>query len=417
ITCSSLIQTESLFIFLMSVSCYLSFAATRRGYNTFWFMLGGITVAYAYLTRGIGITFLVIFPLAVWLVSKYDGAFRILTIQRKYFIGLTLFLVGFVIIALPYQVMLSRVYDKFLLSDQSKWHSPRVLHPERDFSPDPRYDGSLNADKSDYLINDPEFFKSDGFSGIAWTKAFLAKYLKNQVGIYYYHLRELFSPLIMILAGLGLFGGVWDRRFKTLMLLFGIWSVPFLVLQPMYYTEARYISPLIVFALVFAGRGFVVLIEWLVNTLPKYNPLHVERISAVVLFLFLTPMMIYPLTHRGPKYSYPELREAGNFLGSYFSKSDDKGVMAVLPITGYYAHAAPNLVLPKGDIDSVVPFAMSKNIKYIVLEERKVHILRPELRELLYQSAELGSVIDGLKLIFDNDDISGYKVRIFEIVD
>ena len=424
---SSLIQTESLFILLLATTAYMSYAATCRGYNTFWFMFCGICAAYAYLTKGIGITFMLVFPVAIWLVSWYDGAFKHLQVQRKFFIGLMLAVVGFVIIALPYQIMLSRVYDTCLLSDQSKWHSPRVLHPEKDFSPDPRYDGTLTDDGSEYLINTPDYFKSEPVGIITWCKAFIGKYLKNQIGIYYYHLRELFSPLILFLIAIGLFGAVWDGQFKKLMLLFGIWSVPFLLLQPLYYTEARYIAPIAVFLLVLAGRGAVVVLLWFQSTFAKYKPEKVELILAIALFLLMAPMMIYPLTHRGPKYSYSDLRDAGVFLRSYINNpvgdelldfdpiTGRNGVLAVSPITGYYAQTEPNLVLPRADIRSIIRFANQRYIDYIVLEERKVRLNRPELREILYADINSPVIPDELNLIYDNDDISGYKVRIFEI--
>jgi hypothetical protein len=211
------------------------------------------------------------------------------------------------------------------------------------------------------------------------------------------------------------------------MLLFCIWSVPFLLLQPLFYTEARYIAPLAVFLLVLAGRGAVVVLLWFQIAFAKYKPEKIEFALAIALFLLMTPMMIYPLTHRGPKYSYSDLRDAGVFLKSYINNpagdelldldpiTGRNGVLAVSPITGYYAQTEPNLVLPRAGIRSIIRFAKQRYIDYIVLEERKVRLSRPELREILYADINSPIIPDELNLIYDNDDISGYKVRIFEI--
>jgi 4-amino-4-deoxy-L-arabinose transferase-like glycosyltransferase len=410
---SSLVQTESLFIMLMAVAAYMSYATTRRGYNTFWFMIGGITSAYAYLTRGIGISFFLIFPLTTFLVARCDGAINHPKVKSRFGIGIAMFLIGFILIALPYMIMLYRTYDRFTLSDQSIWHSPRVWHPEVNFSADPRYDGTLKSNGSDYLINDEEFFKFKPVSDFTKLKSFVRNYLGNQVGIYYYHLRELFPPLILILIGLGLFALPWDSQFRKTALLMGMWSVPFLILQPLYYTEARYIAPIAIFLIIFAGRGAVALIEWFKNTFPKTNPLKIEWIIAVALFVLMTPSMVYPLTHKGPKYSYPDLRDAGNFLAGYARNEESFGIMDYFPISGYYAHADRNLVIPDADLEGVIWFAHTRDVKYIILAERKIPLARPRLKELLYTS----EIPYNLDLIYDNNDQSGYKVRIFKIKD
>lgn len=423
---SSLVQTESLFIMLMAVAAYMSYATTRRGYNTFWFMIGGITSAYAYLTRGIGITFFLIFPLTTFLVARCDGAISHPKVKSKFGIGIAMFLVGFILIAMPYMIMLYKTYDRFTLSDQSIWHSTRVWHPEVNFSADPRYDGTLKSNGSDYLINTDEFFKFPPVSDFTKLKSFVVNYLRNQVGIYYYHLRELFPPLILILIGLGLFALQWDSQFRKTALLMGMWSVPFLILQPLYYTEARYIAPIAIFLMIFAGRGAVALIEWFKNTFPKTNPLKIEWIIAVALFVLMTPSMVYPLTHKGPKYSYTDLRDAGNFLAGYTQNEEYVGIMDYFPIAGYYAGADRILLIPDADLDGVIWFANrndigymdgenwipnKERIGYLILAERKIPLARPKLKNLLYTD----EIPYSLTLIYDNNDESGYKVRIFMI--
>jgi 4-amino-4-deoxy-L-arabinose transferase-like glycosyltransferase len=408
---SSVVQTESLFILLLGFSSYLSYAATRRGYNTFWFTIGGIICAYAYLTRGLGITFIFIFPLSVLLLSRFNSAFKQHGVRRKTILGLMFFLFGFIIIALPYLILLNRTYGKLVLSDQSIWHNPRVMHPEVSFSNDPRYDGTLTPDNSEYLINTPEFFKIKSAPPFTWLKAFVSKYLKNQVGIYYYHLRELFPPILLILMAVGLFGRKWDSDYKRIMLLAGIWMTPFLILQPLYYTEARYISPVTIFLMIIAGKGAVNLFEWIEEQLTIKNKKKIKFAFPVLLFLIMLPMMVYPVTHRGGKYSYSELRDAGNFLGTYIHGSGGNGTLAVLPVTGYYAGTEPNLVLPDAGCDIISGFAESKSIDYIVLEERKVYPYRPQLRAALFSD----SYPDTWNLIYDNENNSGYKVRIFKL--
>jgi len=195
------------------------------------------------------------------------------------------------------------------------------------------------------------------------------------------------------------------------MIIFGIWSIPFLVFQPFFYTEARYVAPVAIFLIIIAGRGVVDLLNWLGGMFPKADKRRVEWIYAIILFVILTPVMIYPLTHRGPKYDYPDLHKAGSFLAEYISKNGGSGILSVTPIIGYYADTKPSFVLPRTDIQGVVDFAKKKNIRFIALEERKVYRNRPELREMLYTNL----IPPGLNLIYDNRDNSGYRVRIFDI--
>jgi len=415
ISYSSLIQTESLFILLLAVNVYLSYIARKRELYSFWFIIGGISSAYAYITRGIGIIFLVIFPLSVWLMGFVEGDIKKdrTKTNLRFTVGIIGFIIGFMIIAFPYQIMLYRTYNRFVLSDQSIWHTPRVLHPEINFNADPRYDGTLTSDGTEYLINTADFYDFPKASPITKIKAFVSKYLKNQIGIYYYHLRELFSPLYLFLIALGLFASPWEPKFKNGLILFGIWSIPFLLLQPFYYTEARYIAPVTIFLLVIAGRGIVACVKWLALMMPKRDYKCIEWGFAIVLFIILTPMMIYPITHRGYKYDYIELRDAGYFLAGYIHGAGGAGVMAVTPLIGYYADISPNLVLPDADIETILKFAKAKGVDYIALDERKVYPFRPQLRALLYTDTHPPN----LELIYNNADNQGYRVRIFKIMD
>jgi hypothetical protein len=137
----------------------------------------------------------------------------------------------------------------------------------------------------------------------------------------------------------------------------------------------------------------------------------VERVLFIAVFLLFAPSMIWPVTHIEPRYQPLEAKRAGDWLKSNVPAD---GVFASTPIAGYYAGFTPNLVLPDAELDAILRLAQAKNVRYLVLEERKLPTTRPaSLTALLYLPTN--QLPDSVHWLHDITTWNGYRVRILEI--
>jgi hypothetical protein len=223
----------------------------------------------------------------------------------------------------------------------------------------------------------------------------------------------------VVLIALGLFGAAAAPRVPRAALILGLWMAPYLLVQPLMLTLARYLLPCVPLALIFAGRGVVSLQEWAIGRWLHAHPRATlgdlafrERLVFLVLFLLFLPGMIWPVTHVTPRYQNLELAQAGRWMAS---QQLEGGLFATTQVAGYYAHLEPNLVLPNSDLVSVLRLAERKQVRYLMLDERRVDPFYPdELATLLTIAPE--QLPKSLKLLHENTAFPGYKVRIFQIV-
>jgi len=433
---SGQVLTESTFIALSLLALDATLACSERP-SVGQGILLGFACAMGYLTRGIG---LLLFPLALvllwWLARQPDNGPTLseetladpvrqtqavhshqLSLMGGWAPALVAILLTWLAVVAPYWAMLSATYGHFVISDQAIWHVSGLsgtLQPKTD---DIRLEGTLNQDGTDYALNDWFHAGRPGAGGPA-LGPLVRRYAQNLVALWYYIPEELLDPLTLMLCTLGLFGnaGVPRRQRAALILLW--WMVPYLVFQPLFLTLGRYLLPVVPLVLIFAGRGLLTLQEWAAGRALLRQPkltgadlAFLERVVFIVVFLLYTPGMIWPVTHVSPRYQNLEARAAGLWLRA---QQPSGGVFASSPVAGFYAGVSPNLVLPDADLEQILRLAQRKEVRYLLLEERRLPTSRPaSLTALLYAPKE--QLPSGVRWLHDVTTWPGYRVRILEI--
>jgi len=434
---SGQVLTESSFLFWTLLALDATLVCSERpGVGSG--MLLGAACAMSYLTRGIG---LLVFPVAMallyWLARQPDAGPEIsaeasedpvklaaeveehqLAMMGGWSPAIVAILLTWLAIVAPYSAMLTATYGQFTLSDQAIWHVSGLSGALSAKSDDIRFEGTLNETGSDYALND--WVKAGRPSGPGGPDigGLVRRYAENLVGLVYYIPEEILDPLTLILIALGLFGNAGRPRRTRAALILGWWMIPYIAVQPLFLTLGRYLLPAVPLLMIFAGRGLLTLQEWTVGRWLLRKPnmtladlAFVERVLFIAVFLLFAPSMIWPVTHIDPRYQPLEARKAGEWLKNNVPES---GIFASTPIAGYYAGFSPNLVLPNAELDAILRLAQARNVRYLVLEERKLPTTRPaSLTALLYLPPN--QLPDNIHWLHDNTTWSGYRVRILEI--
>lgn len=434
---SGQVLTESSFLFWTLLALEATLVLSERpGVGAG--MLLGAACAMSYLTRGIG---LLVFPVSLallwWLARLPDAGPEIsaeasqdpvklaaeveqhqLAMQGGWAPALVALLLTWLAIVAPYSAMLTATYGQFTLSDQAIWHVSGLSGALAAKSDDIRFEGNLNEAGSDYALNDWVEAGRPSSSGGPDLGGLVRRYAENLVGLVYYIPEEILDPLTLILIAMGLFGNVGRPRRTRAALILAWWMVPYLLVQPLFLTLGRYLLPTVPLLLIFAGRGLLTLQEWSVGRVLLQKPrmtladlAFIERVMFIAVFLLFAPSMIWPVTHIEPRYQPLEAKKAGEWLKSNVPPD---GVFASTPIAGYYAGFTPNLVLPDAELDAILRLAQAKNVRYLVLEERKLPTTRPPaLTALLYVPPS--ELPDSVHWLHDITTWRGYRVRILEI--
>ena len=207
----------------------------------------------------------------------------------------------------------------------------------------------------------------------------LKRLVHDTYGAYATALPEGLDPLLLALAGLGLFGRMIagaERRRDVLLL--SLWLIlPALAVA--YQPRVRHLLPLILIGLIWAAEGARVLAERATAADPRRgNALRWGVICALVLCAQLKPNM--DLTQAAFTGEVPtEERVAGHWLKDHAPA--DGLVLERKSVVAFYA-GMHGLVPPPSSLGDVLAFAAEKNARYLIVSERRLPY-RPFLRPLL----------------------------------
>src|SRR3989344_1721893 len=390
---STVAYADSLYIFLVYAFVLFGYLATKTN-KFYYYLISGALIGLAYLTRHEGAGYLILFLIILVLYNfKKVNAIKLLSFS-------ILTIIAFLLISMPYLI--------FLHEETGKWALTAKTNVILDARKEAIY--SLDYEKINYGLNEDKTNLEiySGKSGDVsydqfFTKDFLSRYLKNFKDNLFL-LVKIFPLLIISLIGMIT---RFNRAILYLILIF-LYSI---FLYPIFFVDERYLASAIPALAIFFLFGLFDIIKLCNNKLkgfkfPLTNNSKLFIITIVcILFLFSTLFIGIFLDSKYQKLDQAtEQKVAGLWLKNY-----DPGsiVMARKPWVSFYSNGI-FVKMPFASYQDTINYACSKNVKYLVIDERYVGSLRPQLSLLLDNSTE------DMELVYDNEynkNIKIYRLR------
>lgn len=224
----------------------------------------------------------------------------------------------------------------------------------------------------------------------------------------------LTSPAILFAMWLPL-AVLGARRMTRCQNLFLAATLVPLLIFPLSVVDTRYLLPLVPAGMIWSARGLVVADEWLRRRLfpgaaRTTNGAHSRAgfiLTGSVCALWIAADLAGPFLIPRPV----EYKALGQWMREHGISGNEAGVLARKRQTAFYAGARWEW-LPFADAEGVLAYAANHNAQYVVIDERTVPALRPDLAYLLDPEAAPAS----LELVAEITE-EGKKVLLYRIMD
>ena len=397
-----------------SYLCYLlaGIALLHRGFEKEgpgWFWGSGVFFALSYLARPEGIV-----GFACGFIICLTVCFEQHVSKTRKFVLIGCFLLGFLLLALPFLVNLRIACGNWCLSPLTEAHVK-------------------TADTISTLNSKGELLRT-GSSGIsAWKEKYktfpmFAADVKANISAFANVYVSTLPLWLRLFSGLGLLAITARRRWRNVALLLILVAVT----APNYIVTISktpsYLYPVYALTLIFLVAGFNAVSTLAVQAAKKFLPaLHLTIIAAVcagVMVLAVSSVVPGFYTVADENYQAPGLvhevmvtekifKGAGEII-KYNSQANDI-IMTRWGLVGYFA-GRPVLTLPKGGVQEVIAYGRKNGARFMLIDTDSVFSRRQELRELLGPLE--GKMINpsyGIDVLSRNyfEDLGGYVVYRF----
>lgn len=403
---SSNVLSESTFLFFFLVGLIVSWAAISSN-KLIFYLLAGIIWGIAYLTRpeGLGYFILLAFIILLKFIRKRE---------LRNIVYLCLLVFGFLIVSSPYLQYLKTKTGHWKLQEKSG------LNLALGESVGRLEDWGVALDKCYFGLS--ENGKQLGYEAILEQRigifAYLSKpnklikrYIINLHLINKYVFPRLFSPIILILFGAGLFLGDSERTKKSSVLFLAF--VPYLAF-PFFIVDERYFVPFVPIILIWVARGIVEISRWSVRPMKDANikvswvpqrQFFIEGLIVIFVITSFVPFTFRPFLRNEIK---PNIyKEIGEWMKSNLPR--DAVLLCRKPWIPFYADKK-QVTLPVASFDKVLKFAHYRKADYLIVDENDN--VRPELGFLFEEKY----VSKDLKLSHKFKDSSGKKIYVYQIL-
>lgn len=327
-------------------------------------------------------------------------------------------IVAFVLVISPYIVFLYRHTGRVMVSGKL---GVTYVAGQGAVDHDPvLYDQALSRlDKSGEEII---WFSADRFQYSVWDsiqadpRGFVRRVWRNVntlEGVLF--TRQVFPFYFLIILSAGWFGQAWNKeRVVKEAFLFAI-ILPVFIFLP-FHIELRYFAPMLPIFLLWLAKGITALADWLqqtwMNLRPSATPLSrigvrfsVLACALVVLyFLVLQPLVV----RDGLAGMNPSRREAGLWLKA--NAPPDALIMSRDTEVPFYAERRW-AATPHEDYAHFIAYVRKRGANYLVVDEREVTVIRPQLRLLLNEDAPPS----GLRHVYTAYDPRGNTI-VYEVL-
>jgi 4-amino-4-deoxy-L-arabinose transferase-like glycosyltransferase len=414
---STLVMTEATYTLLLTSAVVVTWHAARsRGTTSA--LLSGLLFGLAYLTRPEALCYAPLVLAMLWAaVLVRDGPPLAIVLRKT-----VLFTLAVGVCAAPYIAFLHHQTGRWTIS-QKLGHNAQlgsthqsILRLTEDGQAttmdllygDAFQEGttpplrlSASAPTQETIVSPSEGF--DRFTRLALAlKAELQSFVP-----------QMFPPLFMAVALIGLMGQPWGARRFARELYLALFVAASLAGYALAVLEVRYLVPVLPILLGWVAKGILELESWSTRTASKLGVRFPggRRSASVAVLVLLIASRLASLTYPGRVSPWQDLPLEQRIAGLWIR---DRGpreplIMAAGPWAAYYADGR-HLYLPQETPPTVLDYARRKGIDYLIVDERS-RSRYPSLMSLL-DSRELPL---GLRVAYENRDELGYALRVFEL--
>lgn len=425
--------TESLYTLLVVGGVFTGWHALLRK-SWLWAGLAGILFGLGYLTRPEGVGFLMVFMA----ISLSVGLYQCIRQKSYGFLLMAVIgLAGFTLMASPYWLFLHRETGKWVISTKISNQQGEIYAMTKKQSETDRY-RILNDDNTqlplDQLYHIGNF--NTGQSGEkkplvrVTIPLLLRKYVKNLYKVIKEWIPKTLTSVLFILITLGLWGLPWNRKrlLRECYLLCFISFFWFGVI-PMFHATERYFLPFFPLCFIWAGKGIETLTLWLKGTLEQgiqsrkgKRKKWINALAGVLILLFVLSGAFFPelgqvINRKEWMYDYwgppGEQKQAGLWLREHAPETPI--IMSRYHTADFYAgnyDIKQTVEIPLDSLDRVRVYARSRNVRYLLLNERYIQD-NPNMLSLFNET----DVPDYLKMVYKQIDPMGLKTLIYEFID
>ena len=415
ITMSQETWSESSYIFFMLLTLYIYIKIVEK-YRTYLAFALGLSIGFLYLIRIEGIIFLLLPFFYFFNVKNYN----------KFFRSLIVVMFSFFLIAGPYINFLYQNTGILSFSNKSDANIRAGLITDGKSFDNVNTEDVLLYEKVNSNYNEktnsievPEEYKNNSLAGlfIQDPNHFLDRYftaLKSEFRILIidYHTSSFFILLFIFFINRKI---VIHSFKKNIFLL--IFPLIFLLIFPLYHIESRYMFQILI---------FIILLYSLIFALPlKLDHLKRNRSKniAIISSKVITYMIVFIIIAQSfaslvigifiQRPDYPiEHKIAGQYIIDYKDYDlKESIIMSRKPFVSFYAGSEKFWVtIPYTSIENVIKFAKSRNVNYIIIDQRYIGI-RDNYEEL----ENMNDFFDNVELIFEDNSVK--PIKVFELIE
>ncbi len=392
-------MTEPPYVLFMLCGTYAAWRAARDG-GWSWFAGMGLGFGLAYLTRPEAMAYLVAL---VAYVLLYRGRAALRSGQGLRLAGQAAAAIAvFVLVCSPYIMYVHRVTGRWTISGKQgitmgiAWAYVQGSQAEHD-----RATAGLDASGKEIAWLSSEQYD---FSLVGWIREDPGRFLSlvrhnAQAFAAALFSQDLFQPWQIVLMALGLFAVPWTRRrgVREAFLFFAL--APTLAIIPLF-VLSRFMAFVVPLGMIWAAEGVETLRHWASATgrlCSEDGRTVAGRLFAAVAGLVLPAIALLLLlegasvaVHERPAQPFFRVRAA-----EWLQKNTPPGSPVMLRDSEISLYAnRPQVAFPNASWEKVAAYARARGAAYVVVDDREIHSVRPDLEALLDPTA--GQPLPGL---------------------
>lgn len=407
---SCVVMAESTYLFFFMMAVLVGWKAIRND-KISYYIFTGIILSLCYLT----------FPAGLFLFVAMLGLMLFINIKehQRYSKKLLALSLGFIILALPYLILVRIYAGEWTLSAKAKLNIAYArVKMESGKTVQWRWFGGLNEDKSSTVADDWIYGVGPATRPLKLNVPpvpFLTQVKHVTKTMYQFYIDlfpSMFSVIIIILASLGFA----EKVFVTSKIpLSHLWLLYFCTVPvcPYFYTLIldRYFLPMVPIILIFAGAGL-----YNIQRVIRARLLNLCFLFIVIISLFLNmPSLRIKLKDIKNKSNrpIPAYIAAGEWIKSNYVSAPR--IMAVSSYVALYANTNRFVLLPAYcPYEEMINYAKLKEVSLIVINERDIKRFDRYRQEFLLDPRNAPRE---LKLVYqyDNDPQWG-RILVYELV-
>jgi 4-amino-4-deoxy-L-arabinose transferase-like glycosyltransferase len=404
--------TEPPYYFFVYTGLFMVLLAMRR--ERWWaFLLAGMCFGLAYLTRPEAVAYVAIGGAIIALVRLFEK--RLL--KRATWIGLVIYLAGFLLFFLPYVYYVYRETGSWMVSEKAGVtfvtciglsESNTVAFDQATWGLDSTGLEVFFFSRESYHVNMLDVIRAYPAEFVQLVLRNIRRFIGGFLSL------ELFSYYLLPLMGIAFFRTAWDKRRVKGELLLLASLTPVLVFL-FFFIQDRYIATLLPTLVIWLGLGAHELGVWLCDTVANLlDPRELQRfwrgvltaLPAVVLALLLIVLQPRVITQYTSTGSFrPEHKTIGLWLKDNIPP--DSVIMSRYPAMAFYADSRWEPT-PNASVEQVLRYARASGVDYFVVDELEARELRPQFLPLLNGE----NLPAELQMIHVDDNPSG-KLAVF----